>query len=91
MASHLLTSALAAAQPNAPPPKPAAPILPGNSSIAGRVVEQATDQGVAGAIVTLESVDRARRSSRQPTSTAATRSHASPPAIIESPPPIRAT
>ena len=60
VASCLLTSALAAAQPNAPAPKPAAPILPGNSSIAGRVVEQATDQGVAGAIVTLESVDRAR-------------------------------
>ena len=60
MASYLLTSALAAAQPNAPPPKPAAPILPGDSSIAGRVIEQATDQGVAGAIVTLESVDRAR-------------------------------
>ncbi len=60
VASCLLTSALAAAQPNAPAPKPAAPILPGNSSIAGRVVEQATDQAVAGAIVTLESVDRAR-------------------------------
>jgi hypothetical protein len=56
----LLTSALAAGQPNAPPPKPAAPILPGDSSLAGRVFEHATDQGVAGAIVTLESVDRAR-------------------------------
>jgi hypothetical protein len=60
MASCLLTSALAAAQPNAPPPKPAAPILPGDSSIAGRVIEHATDQGVAGAMVTLESVDRGR-------------------------------
>lgn len=60
VASYLLTSALAAAQPNASPPKPAAPILPGDSSIAGRVLEQATDHGVAGAIVTLESVDRAR-------------------------------
>jgi hypothetical protein len=49
-----------AGQPNAPSPKPAAPILPGDSSIAGRVIEQATDQGVAGAMVTLESVDRAR-------------------------------
>lgn len=60
VASCLLTSALAAAQPNAPAPKPAAPILPGDSSIAGRVVEHATGQGVTGAIVTLESVDRAR-------------------------------
>jgi hypothetical protein len=60
MGSYLLTSAFAAAQPNAPSPKPAAPILPGDSSIAGRVIEQATDEGVAGAIVTLESVDRAR-------------------------------
>ena len=60
VASCLLTSALAAAQPNVPSPKPAAPILPGDSSIAGRVNEQATDEGVAGAIVTLESVDRAR-------------------------------
>jgi hypothetical protein len=60
VASYLLTSAVAAAQPNATSPKPAAPILPGDSSIAGRVIEQATDEGVAGAIVTLESVDRAR-------------------------------
>jgi hypothetical protein len=60
VASCLLASALAAGQANSPAPKPAAPIPPGDSSIAGRVVEQASDQGVAGAIVTLESVDRAR-------------------------------
>jgi hypothetical protein len=60
LAVSLLTSAITSGQPASPPAKPALPILPGDLSIAGRVVEQGTDQGLAGAVVALASVDRAR-------------------------------
>jgi hypothetical protein len=56
----ILTSGLAAWQAPAPPQKPPAPILPGDSSIAGRVLDRITERPLAGIVVTLLSLDRKR-------------------------------
>jgi hypothetical protein len=56
----VLASARPAGQAPAAPQRRTAPILPGDSSIAGRVVDRATELPLSGVLVTLASVDRVR-------------------------------
>jgi hypothetical protein len=56
----LLGSVQVTAQPQAPPQKPPPPIESGGSSIAGRVIDRATERPIESVLMTLTSVDRRR-------------------------------
>src|SRR5262245_39050820 len=60
LALVVLAPASAIEHVQVPPQKPTVPIPQGRSSITGRVVDRATEQPLAGAFVTLLSLDRVR-------------------------------